>query len=72
MLSVARVQPLEPTLYTTAELIEHRRKLLRHARSFPPGPERNQHRQVALLFRALFKNKAWLDTHTADDSVRRI
>jgi hypothetical protein len=72
MLSAAPVQPLEPRLYTTAELIEHRRKLFHYARSFPPGPERNQHRRVALLFRALFKNKAWLDAHTADDSVRRI
>ena len=72
MLSVAREQPLEPVRYTTAELVEHRRKLLRYARSFPPGPERSQHRQVALLFRALFKNKEWLDTHTADESVRRI
>jgi hypothetical protein len=72
MPSVAREQPLEPTLYTTAELIEHRRKLLRNARSFPRGPERNHHRQIALLFRALFKNKAWLDAHTADDSVRQV
>jgi hypothetical protein len=27
--------------------------ILRQARSFPPGSERNHHRQVALLFRAL-------------------
>src|SRR6202158_5548785 len=39
---------------------EPRRNILRYARLFPPGPQRNQHRQVALLFRALFKNKAWL------------
>jgi hypothetical protein len=72
MPSVSREQPLEPTLYTTAELIEHRRELLRHARSFPLGPERNHHLQIALLFRALFKNRAWLDAHTADDAVRRV
>ena len=72
MPSVAREQPLKPALYTTTELIEHRRSLLRYARSFPPGPERKQHRHVALLFRALFKNKTWLDTHTARDSVPRV
>jgi len=58
--------PREPPLYITAELIEHRRSILRYARSFPPGSERNNHRQVALLFRALFNSKDWLDTHTVE------
>jgi hypothetical protein len=68
MPSVARELPPGPPLYNKAELIEHRRNILRYARLFPPGPQRNQHRQVALLFRALFKNKAWLDTHTVEGS----
>ena len=36
--------------------------MLRYARAFPPGAERNQRRQIALSLRGLFKNKAWLDT----------
>ena len=56
MPSVARVLPVDQTLYSKAELFEHRSDILRHARSFPPGSERNHHRQVALLFRALFKD----------------
>ena len=68
MPSVARELPLDQPLYVTAELIEHRRNILRYARSFPPGSERNNHRQVALLFRALFDNKDWLDTHTVEGS----
>jgi hypothetical protein len=68
MPSVARELPLDRTLYREAELIEHRRNILRYARSFPPGPERNQHRHVALLFRALCKNKTWLDVHTVEGS----
>ena len=68
MPSVARVLPVDQTLYSKAELFEHRRNILRHARSFPPGSERNHHRQVALLFRALFKDKEWLDAHTVEGS----
>ena len=66
MPSISRELPLELTRYSKAELIEHRRSLLRHARSFPVGPERNRHKQVALLFRTLFKNEDWLDAHTVD------
>jgi hypothetical protein len=68
MSSVARELPLDQPLYNKAALFEHRRNILRHARSFPPGSERNHHRQVALLFRALFKDKEWLDTHTVEGS----
>jgi hypothetical protein len=66
MPSVACELPLDYPRYSKADLIEHRRNILRRARSLPPGAERNHHRQVALLFRALFKNKAWLDAHTVD------
>jgi len=40
--------------------------MLLYARFFPPGPERNQHWQVALSLGTLFKNKRWLDAHTID------
>jgi hypothetical protein len=57
MPSVARAMPLDQPLYSKAELIEHRRNILRYALLFPPGSERNHNRQVELKFRALLKNK---------------
>jgi hypothetical protein len=64
MPNAARTLALDHPLYSKAELIEHRRNILRYARLFPPGPERNQHRQVALSLRTLFKNTKWMDAHT--------
>jgi hypothetical protein len=68
MLSVARKLPLDqsidPPLYSKEELIDLRRTLLLYARFFPPGNERNQHRQVAQSLTRLFRNKVWVDTHT--------
>jgi hypothetical protein len=49
-----------------AHFIEMRRNVLRYARTFPPGGERNQHRQIALSLRRLFRNKTWLESHTLD------
>jgi hypothetical protein len=43
-----------------------RRNVLRFARTFPPGAERNQHRQIAFSLRALFRNRTWLNDHTID------
>jgi hypothetical protein len=63
MPSVARALTLDYPLYGKAELMEYRRNILRYARSFPPGPERNQHRQVALSLRALFRNRESLEAH---------
>jgi hypothetical protein len=68
MPSVARIPVQDRPLYSKAELIEHRRNILRYARAFPPGAERNQHRQIALSLRALFKNRKWLDAHTVEGS----
>jgi hypothetical protein len=51
MSSVARTLALDLSLYRN-ELIEQRRNILRYARSFPPGPERNQRRQVASSLRS--------------------
>jgi hypothetical protein len=68
MPSVARVVALQHPLYSKADLIEYRRNILRYARSFPPGPERNQHRQVASSLRALFADSEWLEAHVLKDS----
>jgi hypothetical protein len=68
MPSVARTLVQDRPLYSKAELLEHRRNILRYARAFPPGAERNQHRQIALSLRGLFKNQKWLDAHTVEGS----
>jgi hypothetical protein len=68
MPSVAREsridRSIELPLYSREELIDLRRTLLLYARFFPPGNERNQHRQIAQSLARLFRNKAWLDDHT--------
>jgi hypothetical protein len=56
------------TRYSMAELIHLRRQMLRFPRSVPRGPERNQHLQIAVSLRRLFKNKAWRDTNTVEGS----
>jgi hypothetical protein len=56
----------DPPLYSKAELIELRRNILLYARTFPPGFERNQHRQIALSLCRLFNNQTWLDAHTLE------
>jgi hypothetical protein len=67
MPSPDRTLELEPdTRREMAYFIEMRRNLLRYARTFRPGAERNQHRQIALSLRRLFRNKTWLESHTLD------
>jgi hypothetical protein len=66
MPSVAHSLTVDHPVYSQAELIEQRRNILRYARSFPPGPERNQHWQVASSLRRLFQDEKWLATHTVD------
>jgi hypothetical protein len=61
-------KPSFERLYSVAELVELRRQMLRFSRSIPPGPDRNEHRQIATSLRWLFKNKAWLDAHTVEGS----
>jgi hypothetical protein len=68
MAAIARALELDPPLYSRSELVEHRRNILRYARSFPPGPERNQHRQIALSLRTLFRNKVWLEANVLKDT----
>jgi hypothetical protein len=57
------------TRYTIAQLNQLRRPMLRYARSLPPGPERNERRQIAASLRSLFRNKMWLEAHTVAGSV---
>jgi hypothetical protein len=66
MPSVDRKLIEEHPLYTVSDLVELRRQILRYARSFPPGNERNQHRQIALSLARLFRNKDWLAANTSD------
>jgi hypothetical protein len=68
MPSLARALALDHHFYGKAELIEHRRNILRYARSFPPGPERNQHRQIARSLRTLFRNRVWREANVLKDS----
>jgi hypothetical protein len=69
--SVAAVEPLVGRLYSLDELTEVRRNTLRYARTFPPGNERNQHRQLAVSLRTLFKDEKWLRTHTLEGRKRQ-
>ncbi len=66
--SMTTVDPGVERLYSLDELRRLRRNLLRYARSFPPGDERNQHLQVAVRLRPLFKNEKWLRDHVRNDS----
>jgi hypothetical protein len=59
-------------LYSLDELLELRRNVLRYARTFPPGDERNQHLQVAVALRALFKGEKWRRTHTLESAMLSI
>jgi hypothetical protein len=66
--STPTVVPRVERLYSPDELTELRRNVLRYARTFPPGEERNQHLQVAVSLRALFKNQQWRRDHVRNDS----
>jgi hypothetical protein len=54
--------------YTMPHLINLRRQMLRFARSYPPGPERNGRRQIAASLRSLLKKQAWLVANTIEGS----
>jgi hypothetical protein len=68
---MARASPVSERLYSKEELIELRRQMLRYSRSIPPGPERNQHLQIAISLGRLFKNKKWFDAHTVEAVAAR-
>jgi hypothetical protein len=63
------VERLVERLYSLEELVELRRNTLRYAREFPPGNERNQHRQVAVSLRGLFRGQKWPRTHTPEGAM---
>jgi hypothetical protein len=55
----------DQTRFTTSQLLQLRRQMLRYARPLPRGSsERNQRRQTAASLRSLFANEEWLDAHT--------
>jgi hypothetical protein len=66
--SRSRHKSRKPDSTTTVDPGVERLYLLRYARSFPPGDERNQHRKVAVRLRLLFKNEKWLRDHVRNDS----
>jgi hypothetical protein len=59
-------EPVETKCYTMAQLYGLRLTILRYARSTPPGPARNEHRQVASSMRSLARDKRWLAIHIVD------
>jgi hypothetical protein len=67
MQSAPRPDPAATKVYAIAELYEVRRLVIAHARAAPPGPERNQHRQIARSIRRLFGDPTWLADHTIGD-----
>lgn len=67
--SMTTVDPRAERLYSLDELTELRRNTLRYARTFLPGNERNQHRQLAVSLRTLFRNQKWLRTHTLEGAM---
>jgi hypothetical protein len=71
MPSLNRIPQREP-LYWMDDLKVLRRDVLLYAKSFPPGSERNQQRQIALSLRRLFKNQKWVDARTLDGRCQRL
>jgi hypothetical protein len=63
MLSANR-QPVEAKRYTLAELYELRRVIIKHSRSMPLGPGRNEYRKIASSMRFLSRDRKWLAVHT--------
>jgi hypothetical protein len=59
-------ESMETKRCTMAELYELRRVIIRHSRSMPPGPARNEHRQIATSMRSLARDKEWLAAHIMD------
>lgn len=55
--------------YTLSQLVQLRRQMIRYARLLPPGPARNERRQIACSLRSLFRDKAWLNTHTVEGEL---
>jgi hypothetical protein len=65
-------QPVETRRYTPAELYELRREIIKHARSIPPGPDRNEHRQIASSVRSLLKDTATIHADSNRKAGERV
>ena len=63
---------VETKHYTMAELYDLRRVAIKRSRSTPPGPARNEHRQLARWMRSLSKDTAWLAVHTVGDNQNAV
>jgi hypothetical protein len=59
-------KPVETKRYTTAELYELRRIIIKHSRSMSPGPARNEYRQIATSMRSLSDDQGWMAVHTVN------
>jgi hypothetical protein len=57
---------VEERRYTMVEIYELRRVIIQHSRLIPPGPARNEHRQIAASMRSLTRDRDWLAIHTVD------
>ena len=66
--SITAIDSRAERLYSLDELTGLRRNMLRYARAFPPGDERNEHLQVAVSLRSLFRNEEWLRDHVRNDA----
>jgi hypothetical protein len=54
-------------VYTTSQLVQLRRQMLRFARSLPRGSsERNERRQIGASLGGLFRSKRWLAAHIGE------
>jgi hypothetical protein len=49
-----------------AKFYELRRVIIKHSRSMPTGPARNEHPQIATLMRSLIRDPIWLAVHSVD------
>jgi hypothetical protein len=59
------------TVYALAELYAMQRLEIKRARAIPPGPERNQHRQIAKSIRRLLGDPTWVSNHAGVGEASR-
>lgn len=69
MPSVVGLSTREHSLFEIDEPRALRRDILRYDRYRPPGPERNQHRQIALSLCRLFNHKKRRHDHILESQV---
>jgi hypothetical protein len=62
----ANCLPVKEHRYTVVELYELRRVIIKYTCLIPPGPARNEHRQIAASMCSLTKDRDWLAIDTVD------